>query len=181
MNKFITFLILLILVAVNLPETSAQKSKETRSDSLRIASVGNQNQVIINSENVTQLNGCINSPAVNGEIVQRGEKNSVEINTKLETPNNKRQITNNDQKSNIKIQTKPAIRNQQPVTCDVQPAIRRQSDRPAPSNAQPETCNVLKRSKNPETSGKPVTSTQHPATIKITQSGNNNTVKINSR
>lgn len=151
MNKLITFLILFTLAAATPPEASAQKSGEPRQDTLCIVSSGSQNQVTINSKNLTQLNGCTDSLAVKGEIVQRGENNSVTISAEGEAPKNKKQITNKSQNSNYKNQTEPATSNQQPATC-----------------------NVLKRSENPESSGK-------RAIIKVTQSGKNNTVKINSR
>lgn len=103
---------------------AAQQSPATQKDTLCISSAGTNNQVIINSKNVTRLNDCTDSLAVKGEIVQRGENNSVEINTER-----KPQAASSDQ---------------------------------------------LKRSGNPNSPGK-------QATIKIKQSGNNNTAKINSR
>ena len=95
---------------------SAQQSPATQNDTLCVTSAGTNNHVIINSKNVTQLNDCIDSLAVKGEIVQNGQNNKVAI----QTPNNNRQTTNKHQKANSKNQTtgnkKPVTSNQQHVT-----------------------------------------------------------------
>ena len=68
---------------------SAQQSPATQNDTLCISSAGSQNRMIINSENLAQLNGCTDSLNVKGQIVQRGQNNSVEISTKKQSSKNK--------------------------------------------------------------------------------------------
>jgi hypothetical protein len=125
-------------------------------DTVKVTTAGANNLVVIDSLRLHET--AIDTFLVNslqGEIIQSGQNNSVEINSGGEIPNDKlkrsvypdgrnpapagEQITNKHQKTNNK--------NQTDETC----------------NQKPGTCNV------------------EPATIKIKQTGKNNSVKINQR
>ncbi|MCA1759505.1 MAG: hypothetical protein LC658_07025 [Bacteroidales bacterium] len=143
-------------------------------DTVTVHSTGINNRVVIDYIHVKEsFNKNIGS-AVKGEITQTGENNQVEINTGGEAPKFKHQKTINKSQTNSKIQTtktKQAAKNTKPETC----------------NQEPATSNVLERSVYPNgrnsdiSSGQPATSNQQPATINVTQTGKNNSIKINSR
>ena len=155
MGKIMRFFIAGLVTVFLTLHVSAQQSPATQNDTLCISSAGSQNQVVINSKNATRLNDCTDTLAVKGQIVQRGQNNSVEINTKRETSNDKNQITNKSQNPKSKKQTEPV-------------GAKRKS-----RHSLGETCNVLKRSENPD-----ISSGQH---VTISQSGKNNSIKINTR
>jgi hypothetical protein len=103
-------------------------------DTLCIPSAGTGNQVTINSENMKQLNDCIDSLNVKGEIVQRGEYNSVEINAgnksqaasrKLQAATSSQQRETNQQQATSN--QKPVTRNLKPETCNMQRVTIKQS------------------------------------------------------
>ncbi|HDR50352.1 MAG TPA: hypothetical protein ENN90_01855 [Mariniphaga anaerophila] len=150
-----------LLLAVTFTQHAGTPVIFEKPDTVTVHSTGRYNRVIIDSIHLKDsLNEAILSP-VKGKITQTGENNRVEINTGGETPKNKHQKTINKSQTNYKIQT----------TKTKQAA-----------NAKPATSNVLERSENPDiSSGEPATSNLQPATIKVTQSGKNNRVKINSR
>ena len=130
-------------------------------DTVTVFSTGVNNRVVINSIQLKDsLNEAILSP-VKGEIIQTGENNRVEINTGGEAPNINKQISNNNKQ----------ITNNHQIT----------------NSKKPATSNQLERNENHDLlSGEPATSNQQPGTINqqhatIKQTGNNNSVKINSR
>jgi len=140
-------------------------------DTVTVHSTGINNKVVIDSLQLTEsINESILSP-VKGEIIQTGENNRVEINTGGEAPNNKLSAAKS-RKAGKQITNKQQITN---------------SRNRKTSNEKPATSNQLERSvypggRNPDiSSGEPATSNKQPATIKVTQTGKNNSVKINSR
>ena len=78
-----------------------------KTDTLKIVSSGTNNQVIIDSCQVSPGMLKNDSLSLSGQILQRGQNNNVEISTKREAPNNNKRITNSK---------KPETRNPKHVT-----------------------------------------------------------------
>ena len=118
--------LLISLYTVNLPAFSDP-------DTVKVITAGTNNLVVIDSLRLHETaNDTFLINSLQGEIIQTGQNNSVEINSGGEASSSKSQITST---------------NQTDETC----------------NQKPGTCNV------------------EPATIKIKQTGKNNSVKINQR
>ena len=134
MNKFMCIFIAGLATVFLTLQVAAQQSPEMQRDTLCISSAGTGNQVTINSENMKQLNDCIDSLNVKGEIVQRGEYNSVEINAgnksqfasrKLQAATSSQQRETNQQQATSN--QKPVTRNLKPETCSMQRLTIKQS------------------------------------------------------
>ena len=135
-------------------------TEKPATDTLRIKTEGTGNHIRVDSA------WFYGSPAdtmiaagVAGEIIQTGQNNQVEINTSRKVGENRKSRHFVGAPSN----KKQILNNNQKTNCKNQtkPAIRRQADRQTTSNEKPVTCNMKR--------------------VTISQSGNNNSVKINQR